>query len=359
MTGFLWPATRVATNLIVIGTGIVLALWALSKLRVVVVPTLASILIATLLVPPTDFLRRRGMPSGFATGLVMLLSVLALAGVFALIGPPFVDQFDELEQSVEDGIDEVVGWLVQGPLHLERSEIDDAIDRGVSALGEQSGSIGQGVLSGASLLAEVVAGLLLLVVLVFFLVHDGRGMWAWALSLAPQRHRGKMDGAGREVWAAISGYMRGVALIAVVDAILIGIALALIGVPLVVPLMVVVFLGAFVPLIGAFVAGAIAVLVALISEGIVAAGLVVGAIFVIQQVEGDLLYPNIVGRAIRLHPVAILLALTAGTVVAGIVGALLAVPVAAAAWVAFDYARNGPTGRVDDGAEASPAPSGG
>lgn len=358
MTGFLWPATRVAANLIVLGTGIVLALWALSKLRFVVVPTMASVLIATLLMPPTDFLRRRGMPSAFATGLVMVLSVLALAGVFALIGPPFIDQFDELQRSVDDGIDEVIGWLVNGPLHLQRSEIDDAIDRGVSTLGEQSGTIGQGLLTGASLLAEIVAGLLLLIVLVFFLVHDGRGMWDWAVSLAPERHREKMDGAGREVWTAISGYMRGVVLIAVVDAVLIGIALAVIGVPLVVPLMVVVFLGAFVPLIGAFVAGAIAALVALISEGAVAAALVVGAIFTIQQVEGDLLYPNIVGRVIRLHPVAILLALAAGTVIAGIVGALLAVPVTAGAWVAFDYWRNGASEGAAEGAAPAARASG-
>lgn len=348
MTGFFWPATRVTANLIVIGAGIVLGLWALSQLRIVVVPVLAAILIATLLVPPTDYLRRLGVPSAIATGLVMLLSVLGLAGIFALIGPPFIEQFDELEQSVEEGIDEVVGWLVEGPLHLERSEIDDAIERGLSTLGEQSGSIGQGVLSGASLLAEIIAGLLLLAVLVFFFVHDGRRMWSWAVSLAPRRHRETMEGAGREVWATVSGYMRGVALIAVVDAVLIGIALALIGVPLVVPLMVVVFLGAFIPLVGAFVAGAIAVLVALISEGVVAAGLVAGSIFVIQQVEGDLLYPNIVGKVIRLHPVAILLALTAGTVVAGIVGALLAVPVTAAAWVAFDYARREPTPATGD-----------
>jgi putative heme transporter len=341
LTGFLWPATRVAANLIVIGAAVVLGLWVLAHLRIVVVPVLAAVLIATLLIPPTDYLRRLGVPSAIATGFVMLTSVLGLAGVFALIGPPFIDQFDELQQSVDDGIDEVVGWLVNGPLHLERSEIDDAIDRGISTLGEQSGSIGEGVLSGASLLAEIVAGLLLLVVLVFFFVHDGRRMWSWTVSLAPARHRETMEGAGREAWTAVSGYMRGVALIAVVDAVLIGIALALIGVPLVVPLMVVVFLGAFIPLVGAFTAGAIAALVALISDGVVAAALVTGSIFVIQQVEGDLLYPNIVGRVIRLHPVAILLALTAGTVIAGIVGALLAVPVAAAAWVAFDYVRNG------------------
>jgi putative heme transporter len=340
VTGFLWPSARVAVNLLLITAGIVAGLWILAHLRIVVVPVLASILIATLLVPPADLLRRRGVPSVLATFIVMLLSFAALAGVLALIGPVFVDQFDELQSSVDEGVDEVVSWLVQGPLELERQEIDNAVNDALDSLRENSGDIGQGVLSGASLLAEIIAGLLLLVVLVFFFVHDGRRIWSWAVSLAPERHRETMDDIGHEVWSSTAGYMRGVTLIAVVDAVLIGIALALIGVPLVVPLMVVVFLGAFIPLIGAFVAGAIAALVALISEGVLAAALVVAAITVIQQVEGDLLYPNIVGRAIRLHPVAILLVLAAGTVVAGIVGALLSVPVAAAAWIAYDHVRN-------------------
>jgi len=340
----LWRPTRVAVNLIVLGVGIVLALWVMAQLRIVVVPVLVAVLIATLLVPPTDLLRRRGVPSVPATFLVMGVSIAALAGLVALIGPVFVDQFDELESAVDEGVDEVVSWLVEGPLDLEREEINDAVDGAVSQLRDHSGEIGQGVLSGASLVAEVVAGLLLLIVLVFFFVHDGRGMWSWAVALAPERHRRAIDGAGREAWGSASGYMRGVALIAVVDAVLIGIALAIIGVPLVVPLMVIVFLGAFIPLVGAFVAGTIAVLVALISEGVIAAGLAAAAIIAIQQIEGDLLYPNIVGRVIRLHPVAILLALTAGTVVAGIVGALLAVPVAAAIWVSYDYVR---TERLD------------
>jgi predicted PurR-regulated permease PerM len=340
VSAVLWPAARVALNLIVIGAAIVLGLWVLAQLRIVVVPVLAAVLIATLLVPPVDLLRRRGVPSAVATFIVMLLSALALAGILALIGPVFVDQFDELKSSVEEGVDEVVRWLVEGPLDLERREIDDAVDDALSKLGENSGSIGQGVLSGAALVAEIVAALLLLVVLVFFFVHDGRRIWDWAVSVAPERHRKAMDDIGREVWQSTAGYMRGVALIAVVDAVLIGIALAILGIPLVVPLMVVVFLGAFIPLVGAFVAGAIAALVALISEGVLAAVLVVAAITIIQQVEGDLLYPNIVGRVIRLHPVAILLALTAGTVVAGILGALLSVPVAAAVWIGYDYIRN-------------------
>jgi predicted PurR-regulated permease PerM len=335
----LWPATRVAVNLILIGLAIVLGLWVLAQLRIVVVPVLVALLFATFLVPPVETLRRRRWPSAVATFVVMLAATLALAGVVWLIVPLFVDQFDQLKTTVDEGVEEVVRWLVQGPLDLKRAEIDEAVEDGLDSLRDHAGDIGQGVLSGASLLAELLAGLLLLVVLVFFFVHDGRRMWEWGVSLAPERHRKLIDGAGREVWKSTSGYMRGVALIAVVDAVLIGIALAIIGVPLVVPLMVVVFLGAFVPLIGATFAGAVAALVALISEGLLAAGLVVAAIVAIQQIEGDLLYPNIVGRVIRLHPVAILLVLAAGTVIAGLVGAVLAVPVAAAIWTAVDYVR--------------------
>jgi predicted PurR-regulated permease PerM len=339
MSKVLWPTTRVAVNLILIAIAAIGGLWLLGELRVVVVPVLASLLVATLLMPPTDFLRRRGLPSALATGLVMLGAVALLAGVVTLIAPAVVDQFGELESSVDEAVNEVVRWLVQGPFDLERKQIDEAVENGLDSLRSNAGGIGKGVLTGASMLVEVIAGLLLMIVLVFFFVHDGRGMWEFGLSMVPRQRRELVDGAGHEVWTAIAGYMRGVALIAVVDAVLIGIALALIGVPLVVPLMVLVFFGAFIPLVGAVASGAIAALVALISNGVVDAALVVGAIVAIQQIEGDLLYPNVVGRMIRLHPVAILLVLTAGTVVAGIVGALLAIPVAAGAWTAVRFVR--------------------
>lgn len=339
MSRVLWPTTRVAVNLVLIAVAVIGGLWLLGELRVVVVPVLASLLVATLLVPPADFLCRHGWPSAIATGVVMVAAAAILGGIAALIAPAFVDQFDQLETSVDEAVEEVVRWLVQGPFDLERDQIDEAVQNGLDSLRSNAGGIGRGVLSGASLLAEVIAGLLLMIVLVFFFVHDGRRMWEFGLSLVPRQRRELVDGAGQEVWTATAGYMRGVALIAVVDAVLIGIALALIGVPLVVPLMVLVFFGAFIPLVGAVASGAIAALVALISNGAVDAALVVGAIVAIQQIEGDLLYPNVVGRMIRLHPVAILLVLTAGTVVAGIIGALLAIPVAAAAWTAFRYVR--------------------
>ena len=339
MTRMLWPATRIAVNLLLIALAVVGGLWLLGELRVVVVPVLASLLVATLLVPPVDLLRRHGLPSAIATGLVMVAAAAIVGGIVALIAPAFVDQLDQLEGSVDEAVEEVVRWLVQGPFDLERGQIDEAVQSSLDSLRSNAGGIGRGVLSGASILAEVIAGLLLMIVLVFFFVHDGRRMWDFGLSLVPRQRRELVDGAGREVWAATAGYMRGVALIAVVDAVLIGIALALIGVPLVVPLMVLVFFGAFIPLVGAVASGAIAALVALISNGVVDAALVVVVIVAIQQIEGDLLYPNVVGRLIRLHPVAILLVLTAGTVVAGIIGALLSIPVAAAAWTAFRFVR--------------------
>lgn len=354
MSRVLWPATRVAVNLFLLAAAIVGGLWVLGQLRVVVVTVLASLLLATLLVPPADFLRRRGWPSAIATFVVMVAAAALLGGVIALIAPAFVDQFDELTTSVDEAIEEVARWLVEGPFDLERRQIDEAVERALDSLRSNAGGIGRGVLSGASLLAEVIAGLLLMIVLVFFFIHDGRRMWEFGLTLVPQQRRELVDGAGREVWTATAGYMRGVALIALVDALLIGIALAIIGVPLVVPLMVLVFLGAFIPLVGAFVSGTIAALVALISNGVIDAALVVAAIVAIQQVEGDLLYPNVVGRMIRLHPVAILLILTAGTVVAGIVGALLSIPVAAAAWTAIRYARERLDEEDDAGEGAAP-----
>jgi predicted PurR-regulated permease PerM len=353
VTRVLWPATRVAVNLFLIAVAVIGGLWVLGELRLVVVPVLASLLLATLLVPPAEFLRRHGWPSALATGVVMVGAAALLGGIVALIAPAFVDQFDQLQSSVDEAVEEVVGWLVQGPFDLERKQIDEAVQNGLDSLRSNAGGIGQGVLSGASLLAEVIAGLLLMIVLVFFFVHDGRRMWEFGLSLVPRQRRELVDGAGREAWKATAGYMRGVALIAVVDAVLIGIVLAVVGVPLVLPLMVLVFFGAFIPLVGAVASGAIAALVALISNGVIDAAIVVVAIVAIQQVEGDLLYPNVVGRMIRLHPIAILLVLTAGTVIAGILGALLAIPVVAAAWTAYRYVRE----RLDDeGPDPAPPP---
>lgn len=335
----LWPVARLGLNVVLAAAGLTIAGFVVIQLWLVVLPVLLALLLATLLVGPADFLRSRGIPSAGAALLVMLAGLGVLVGVLVSIVPAIVAEFDDVERSAREGLNEALRWLSQGPLGVEREQVTRAVDR---ALDEASGAgnITGSVLSGAALVVEVVAGLLLMLVVLFFFVHDGRRIWAWVVELLPLAHRDDADAIGRRMWATACGYVRGVAVIALVDAVLIAIALVVIGVPLVLPLAVLTFLGAFVPLVGAVLAGAVAALVALVSEGAVAAILVVVVITVIQQLEGDLLYPVVVGRSIALHPIAILLALTAGTVLAGLAGALLAVPVTAMAWDALDYLRS-------------------
>ena len=335
----LWPVARLGLNVVLAAAGLTVAGFVVVQLWLVVLPVLLALLLATLLVGPADFLRRRGIPSAAAALLVMLAALGVLVGVLVSIVPAIVAEFDDVERSAREGLDEALRWLSQGPLDVEREQVARAVDRALEGAAG-AGNITGSVLSGAALVVEVIAGLLLMLVVLFFFVHDGRRIWAWVVALLPVAYRDDGDEIGRRMWATACGYVRGVAVIALVDAVLIAIALAVIGVPLVLPLAVLTFLGAFVPLVGAVLVGTVAALVALVSEGALAAILVVVVITVIQQLEGDLLYPVVVGRSIALHPVAILLALTAGTVLAGLAGALLAVPVTAMAWDALDYLRS-------------------
>lgn len=337
-----------ALNVLLLAGVVALVAWVAARLQVVVVSVLVSLLIATLLVPPADALRRRGVPSALATVAVMLALAGVVAAIFAFVVPRIASQVDDIGRYIRGGLDEVLRWLSSGPLNLDRADIDTAVNDALRSVKDHAGEISGGVIAGVSVVAEVVTGVLLAVVVVFFFVHDGRAVWAWTVRLFPARHRETLDGAGRRAWGATSGYVRGVAIIALVDAVLIGLALAVIGVPLVVPLAALVFLGAFVPIVGATVSGAVAALVALVSSGVVEALVVVAVIVVIQQLEGDLLYPVIVGRAVSLHALAILLVLAVGSLVAGLIGALLSVPLAAAAWTAVEPL-------IDDGDDAQPS----
>ena len=342
-------AGRISLNVLLIAGAVAVLAWLVAELRLVVVPVLISVLIAALLMPLADLLRRV-LPSTLATASSMLLAAGVVGGLLGLVLPAIVDQAGDVGTAVEEGVDQALTWLTEGPLGLTEGEVSDAVDNAVQSVRDNSGAITGGVVAGATVVGEVLAGLLLCVVLVFFFVHDGRRIFDWICGLFPSRNRADVDAIGQRVWGALSGYVRGVVLVAVVDAVLIGIALMILGVPLVIPLATLVFLGAFIPLVGAVIAGVVAALVALVTEGVVVALLVVAAITIIQQLEGDLLYPVVVGQAISLHAVAILLALTAGTVVAGLAGALLAVPVAAAVWIAIDHLRNRPAPlRAGDG----------
>lgn len=305
---------------------IVYALW---SLRLVLLPVFVAVLAATVLGPPAGALRRRGMPRTLATFIVYISGIAVLGGILWLIIPATVHEFDELGRQVGGGIDEVGDWLATGPFGLSERDVQDAIDGLSDRVRDSSEDIASGVYTGALVAVQVLAGLLITLVVTFFLVRDGDRMWDWLVRLTPQRRRETIHAAGEEGWRVLSAFVRGITLIAAIDAIGIGLALWIIGVPLVMPLALLTFVLAFIPFIGAITAGAAAALVALVSNGWVDALLVVAAVTAVQQLEGDLLYPVIVGKTVELHPVAILVCVGAGGILGGIIGAFLAVPVAA------------------------------
>jgi predicted PurR-regulated permease PerM len=318
-----------------------LLVYALTKLALVFLPIFIAILISTLLYPVVRFLRRRGAPPALAAAATMLGLVALLAVVIALIAPSIAGQFTDLGDQLRQGTTQVTGYL-SDHFGISRGDIDRRVEQTLNRARQNSGEIGARVLSGAALVGEALTGVILTVLLTFFFLKDGGRIWGWLTSLLGPRARPHAEELGRRSFTALGGYVHGIAFVGLVDAVLIGLALLIIGVPLVVPLMILTFLAAFFPLVGAVLAGLAAALIALVAKGVVAALLVVGAILLVQQVEGHLLYPLVVGRSVQLHPVAIILALAVGGVLAGIVGAFLAVPVASLIAVAIDYARGQP-----------------
>jgi len=318
--------------------------YVLWQVRFVVVPVFLALLCATLLSPLARWLeRRRRLPPLAATLLVFTFALGAVAVVGTLLVPPVSSELGELDRQLRAGASQVGEFIASGPFGISEREINDAVERTADRLSDSGGALASGVLSGVLLFGQVIAGLLFSVVLAFFFVKDGRLLWGWVVGLFPLAKRGTVQRIGASAWQILGAYMRGVALVATVDAVLIGIALTIIGVPLVLPLAALTFMAALFPLIGAVVAGLAAALVALVSQGPVAALIVVGVVTLIQQLEGNLLYPVMVGRTVALHPVAILLAVAIGAVIGGVIGALVAVPLAAVLGAAVPIMRRAAT----------------
>jgi putative heme transporter len=321
-------AAGIAWRLVLLAVvGIVLGMVAL-RLRLVVIPFLLAVALASILWGQTTQLARV-MPRGLAALLVTLFSTSVLGGVLYLVVEAVRDQYDELVESTAAGLDRVQDFLAG--FGIDRTRLDELQEQAVEALQDNQERITAGLLSGASVLAEVVAGLLLTVVLLFFCLRDGRAMWEWAVRLVP-RAGATVDVGGRAALGTLSAYLRGTAILGAFDAVFIGLALLLLGVPLAVPLAALVFLGGFIPLVGATLTGAVAVLVALVTEGPVTAGLVLLAVVVVQQVESQVVAPVVLGRTLELHPVAVTASLTAGAVLGGVLGAAASVPLVAALW---------------------------
>jgi putative heme transporter len=329
-----WLATAAAWSwrllvlLLVAGALIVLV----RRLALVALPVVVALVLATLCVPPARGLEARGLPRGLAAGIVVIGGIGILGGTIAALAPMFSDQVGELQPTLGDAFERIFTVVEASPLDYSRDELSDLLGQlGAQIGGNDNGQIAETVAAGARLLVEFLTGLALAIVLLFFLVKDREQIIAWILARTPPDYRDVIRATGARAWMALSGFVRGTAFIAATDAVLIGIGLAVLRVPLVLPLAVLVFLGAFVPVIGAFVSGLVAVLVAFASGGPITALLVLAIVLAVQQVEGQLLQPVLMRRAVALHPAVVLLAIVAGALLGGLVGAFLAVPLSAVA----------------------------
>ncbi len=318
-----------AWRLLVILLAAVAFLWVVAKLEVIVVPVLLALMLSALLVPGVDWLDRHGLARGGAVALVLLSGFAVLGGVLTFVVSQFIVGVPDLVEQVSRSIDSTRKWLVQGPAHLRNEQIDSAGNAAIQALHNNQAKLTSGALSTAATVTELVtAAVLVLFTLIFFL-YGGRNIWQYVMKIFPAGVRDRVHEAGIAGYGSLIGYVRATFLVALTDAAGVGTGLAIMGVPLALPLASLVFLGAFIPLIGALVSGLVAVVVALLAKGIVYALLTLGLLVVINQIEAHLLQPLVMGRAVSIHPLGVVLAITTGGVLAGIVGALLAVPTAA------------------------------
>jgi predicted PurR-regulated permease PerM len=322
-------ASELGWRFLVVAGAIVVLAYALWYVRLVALPAFLALLLSTILVPPARALRRMGLRPGLATAVVFFGSLGVAAGLATLVVPPFAHELGNLTDTITGGAQKLGRIVASGPFGLSRAQAQSAVESLSNRLHASGGDLASGFVTGAVIVGQVVADALLTLVLLFFFVKDGPQLWRWAVRLFPEPLRPRVDHAGRMSWSVLSAYVRGQALVATIDAVFIGIGLAIVGLPLVLPLMFLIFVAAFVPIVGAFTAAAAGVLIALVSKGAGAAVAVLLINLVVQQIEGNVLYPVIMRRTIELHPVATLLVVGAGGVLAGIIGALVAVPIVA------------------------------
>lgn len=320
-------------QLLIVGTLVGLVVLALLNLTVVVIPTLIAIILACALWPLVR-LCRRVMSNVLAAWTVFLGALLVLGGVGTALVFSVINEWSTLVEQAVEGFNQLREWGEQFlgglALTIDQSQIDSMVNTVTGFL--TSAEFGTGAVTTISAAGTFVTSLVLLLVILFFLLKDGDRIWAFFVSWAPEHFKAQTIASGDRAMHTFGGYIRGTAIVAAVDAIGITIALLILQVPLAIPLGVVVFLGAFIPLVGATVAGILATLVALVANGPVVALIVLAAVILVNQLEGNFLQPVVMAQTLNLHALVILMALTAGTVLAGIIGAVLAVPLVAVAW---------------------------
>ncbi|MFD3440325.1 AI-2E family transporter [Streptomyces sp. NPDC058685] len=330
-------AAEVGWRFLVLAAGLWVLMQAISAVRLLVLAFVAALLVTALLQPTVARLNRHGIPRGLATALTALcgFALLGLVGWFVVW--QVMDNLDDLSARVQDGIEELKRWLLDSPFHVTETQINDVSDKLSTTIGSSSKELTSAGIQGVTVVVEFLTGVLLTVFTTLFLLYDGPRIWKWTLKLVPALARPAVAGAGPRAWSTLTAYVRGTVIVAFIDAVCIGLGIFLLDVPLALPLAVVIFIAAFVPLVGAVASGALAVVVALVTQGMFTAVMVLIIVLAVQQLEGHILQPFILGRAVRVHPLAVILAVAAGSLVAGIGGAVVAVPLVAVANTVAGY----------------------
>jgi predicted PurR-regulated permease PerM len=307
--------------------------WALLRfigiISIVVIPLSIAMLLSALLAPAVGWLLRARFPRSLATFLVLVCGVAAVVGTLTLVVNQFVRGLPELTDNASKGIRQIQDWARTGPLHLSDAQVNSAIESAQEWINGNTSSLTATGFATAATLAEVATGAVLVLFATFFFLRDGRRIWRFLVRLFPVNARWQLSDAGEASWVTLGSYVRATVLVAFIDAVGIGLALVILRVPFAFPLAALVFLGAFIPIVGASISGAVAVLVALVDSGWVNALIVLLVVIAVQQVEGHVLQPLIMGRAVAIHPLVVIIGIASGVVLAGIVGALVAVPLVA------------------------------
>ncbi|MBO0512111.1 AI-2E family transporter [Streptomyces beijiangensis] len=334
-------------------------LWVLMKvisaIQLVVFAFVAALLVTALLQPTVARLRRMGLPRGLATAVTAIAGFVLMGLVGWFVVWQVMENLDTLSTKVQDGIQELKRWLLNSPFHVTEDQINQIAKNLTDTIGANTNEITSTGLQGITVMVETLTGMLLAMFSTLFLLYDGARIWKWCLKLVPAQARPGLAGAGPRAWRTLTAYVRGTVIVAMIDAIFIGLGIYFLKVPMAVPLAVFIFLFAFIPLVGAVMSGALAVVVALVTEGVFTALMVLAVVLAVQQIEGHILQPFILGRAVRVHPLAVVLSVAAGGLVAGIGGAVVAVPLVAVTNTMVGYLRSYSR---ENALKASPPPHG-
>lgn len=341
-----WRLLAVAGVLFVLGTIII-------QLREIVIPFMVSILIAALLVPFVQFLVRHRWPKALAVALAMVGTLGIVTGLIFLVVSQIRSGFPDLQTRSVEAYNEFRAFLSSPPFNISDSDLSRYLEQIFSAIQTDSQAILTGALSVGTTAGHFVAGFLLTLFATLFILIDGAGIWRWIVRLFPRKARAAVDGSGHAGWLTLTTFVKVQIFVAAVDAVGIGAVALILQVPLAIPIAIAVFLGAFVPVVGAVVTGTIAVFIALVYNGPVIALIMLGGVLLVQQLEGHVLQPLVMGSAVKVHPLAVVFAVAAGSYIAGIPGALFAVPIVAVVNVMVNYVASGawreqPRPRVED-----------